>query len=138
MARHRFLPTKRRTPNEECTSSVRLAHVCKEPGEDHDQHQVASGPLYRGTVARSSATGEGPFYFRRGWRYSDLGDQRGHFHDRPVYGRRAWCAAGASMPGTPCAELQRFDTTCRTKEAAAPPYWRLRRVGLGQHISANS
>ena len=40
------------------------------------------------------------------------------------HGGRAGCATDSSMPGTQCAVFQRFDSACRTKEAAAPSYWR--------------
>src|SRR5215475_6763379 len=39
MARPRPLPMKIRNPNEECSPSLRLAHVCEEYGEDNHQHQ---------------------------------------------------------------------------------------------------
>src|ERR1700686_5648202 len=121
MERLKFSRTKRRSGNEKCSSSVRLARLCEEHGENNDKYQASPRPFHGKGLARPASTSQGPSDFGDRRRYADLGDLRGNLHGRPIHSRRAGCTANPSMSGAKCAVLQRLAAASRAKKAAASP-----------------
>src|ERR1700685_2656748 len=134
MEKPRFSLTKRRRPNEKCTPSVRLAHLCEEDREDDHQHQIATRPLHRGGLTRSSEASQSPSHFsdRRG--HTDCSRQRSYLLKRQVHGGRARCAADSSLSRTKCTVFQRLNTVGRAQETAPAPDWFVGRVGGQQCV----
>src|SRR5260370_904776 len=134
MVKPRSSRTKRRSGNEKCTPSVRLAHLCKEHGEDNDKHQASPGPFHRRGLAGSSPTSKSPFDLC-GWRrYADLRCECGNVYGRSLYVGGAGRTANSDMSGAECPVFQRFPTACREKEAAASPHWHVGGVRFEQYV----
>src|SRR5437016_11098 len=134
MERPKSSHTKRRKMNEKCTPSLRVTDIREKYRKGHHLHQASTGPFHRRGAGGSAATSQGPFSFCDGRRYTDLGDQRGHFHGGPLHGRRTRCCARARVSGTKCPVFQGFASACRAKEALAPSRWHIGGVRIGKHV----
>src|SRR6266536_4146716 len=135
LEKRRFSPTKRRSQDEKCTPSLRLADLCEEHRENHDQHQASAGPPYRRGVARSPATGESPFGICDWRRHPNRRDQCSDLFGRSLHDRRSPSATHPRLSGAECAVLQGFHTACRPEETSAPSHWDVRRTFFGKHVS---